>query len=316
LLDGVIDVQTERLTLAVNTNDAYNDQDAEDGDQAINVDSLLVETTLETAVGNLVPAQNQFVITGNFGWMMDNDADEDGELSSAEILAGIAYTPFATMNNDADAVNFEAVDDAGDDTITAAELNDAMTELTLTGVATGGVVDAYHRINFVVPGATNGESVLLEQDFTVALTVSDGTTDTANDMVATAAVTAGEWALNGSVVNIPFMPFGPVTQPILRHTNIGVQTGDISARYMLETDGADENPSWVSLGVVVEDAQPGMVNLLGPVMEAAVADSGLTSGKMALEIITNVPAEDITVFSAAKFTTTDSDRLTVGAFQD
>jgi hypothetical protein len=64
----------------------------------------------------------------------------------------------------------------------------------------------------------------------------------------------------------------------------------------------------VSYGV----AAPGMVNLLAPVMDAVMDDAGVTKGKVTLEITTNVPGTDVTVFAAAKITTSDTDRLAIG----
>ena len=121
----------------------------------------------------------------------------------------------------------------------------------------------------------------------------------------------GEWELNGSVVEVPFLPFGPVTQPILRHTNVGAQTGDITLRYMVE----GEHTSFQDGGTLVSQATPGVRNLLSEVTAALLADgydATMSGFKVALEITTNVPADDVKVTAAAKFTTSDSDRLSIG----
>lgn len=126
-------------------------------------------------------------------------------------------------------------------------------------------------------------------------------------------VNAGQWILNGSLVHVPYVPFGPITQPVLRHTNIGSQTGDITGRYMVE----GVHTTWQNLGTLVMSAAPGVHNLLSPVTSALAGagfDASVSGFKVALEITTNVPAKDVTVFAAAKITTTDSDRISIGAF--
>lgn len=287
--DGIIDVATSRLTLALNADDAF------DG-EIINEDTIAVMVEENTANGNLDSDEVVFTVEGEFSWMAQLDTSDDGnDITSAELAAGLIYGSHTddTLAGD------------GNDTLDTVALNDAMDTLTVTiDTTVDSDVDAYHTFGFDVPAA--GTTSFNEQSFTLAASSFDGEAEA----VLAAEMTVGEWTLNGSVVQVPYMPFGPNTQPILRHTNIGVQTGDISARYMLE----GVNTTWQDVGVVVEDAAPGMVNLLTPVMDAIEADAGVTKGKVAIEITTTVPGEDVTVFAAAKITTSDSDRLSVGAF--
>jgi hypothetical protein len=287
--DGIIDVATSRLTLALNADDAF------DG-EVINEDTIVVMVDENTTNGNLDSDEVVFTVQGEFSWMAQLDTSDDGnDITSAELAAGLTYGAHTddTLGGD------------GNDVLDTVALNDAMDTLTVTiDTTVDSDVDAFHTFGFVVPAA--GTTSFNEQTFTLAASSFDGEAEA----VLAAEMTVGEWTLNGSVVQVPYMPFGPNTQPILRHTNIGVQTGDISARYMLE----GVNTTWQDVGVVVEDAAPGMVNLLTPVMDAIEADAGVTKGKVAIEITTTVPGEDVTVFAAAKITTSDSDRLSVGAF--
>jgi hypothetical protein len=289
--DGIIDVGTARKTLAVNAKDEFTGQ-------IINEDTITVSVEENSVNGNLDSDEVVITLEGDFSWMAQLDTSDDGnDITSGELAAGFTYSSHTTV----------ALGDDGDDAFDEAAINDAMDTLTITIDTTAGSndVDAFHTFQFDVPGVA-GTISLNEQMFTLAASSFDGDAEA----VLTAETAAGEWTLNGSVVEVPYMPFGPNTQPILRHTNTGVQTGDISARYMLE--GVDT--TWQSVGVVVEDAAPGLVNLLDPVMDAVMADADVEKGKIALEITTNVPGADVTVFAAAKITTSDSDRLTVGAF--
>lgn len=287
LLDGVIDVSTSRLTISDEA-----EEDAFGTAEELNEDTLTFSTIENSVNGNLEP--DSVVVTidadnGDFSWMPQLDISDDGnDITSDELATGLKLVA------------------SGNDTIGTVALNDAMDRLTVTILTNDGDIDAEHKLSLVVPGES-GVVSLNETTYSGNLSAFD----IAAELVLAPAMTAlGEWTLNGSVVEVPYMPFGPNTQPILRHTNTGVQTGDISARYIIE----GVNTTWQSVGVVVEDAEPGLVNLLTPVLDAIQADSGLTQGKVAIEITTNVPGDDVTVFAAAKINSSDSDRLTIGAF--
>lgn len=168
------------------------------------------------------------------------------------------------------------------------------------------------------------DTIIPEIDFTADVDVAytdhgtaeiAGTAAAAGTAVVAAGADIGEWVLNGSVIDVPYIPFGPNTQPIIRHTNIGAQTGDVSMRYMVE----GEHTAYQSSGIIVTQATPGVRNLLSLVTDALAADgydASVSGFKVALEITTNVPAADVTVYAAAKVTTSDSDRLTIGAFSN
>jgi hypothetical protein len=319
--DGIIDVQEERISLAVDADDNFNELVTDQTNvQAIDEDTLVVKTTLNTGDGNLDATVQEFTITGDFSWMVDLDADEDGDVESAEILTAISYASTSALDVDADD---EALEDAdGDDSITAAALSEDMKTLTLTGVVGGGVndgtdVDTYHAITFTPPGvAGDGVTAFNTQDFTVDYVVKTAATDGVEMDTMETALDAGEWTLNGSVVTIPYMPYGDNTQVILRHLNTGVQTGGITVRYMLQAD--KKNPvastDWVSVGEVATSSK-GILDI-SSVVTAAIKDSvANTSGaaKVAIEITTNVPDEDVTVYASYKVIS-ESDRGTIGTF--
>ncbi|CAH9052746.1 hypothetical protein PSECIP111951_00681 [Pseudoalteromonas holothuriae] len=317
--DAIIDVQKERLEFAVNTKDsadaALNLVNA--GESVLN-DTLVVENTVAAPTGKLVPTTGSMVVKGNFAWMKDLDTNKDGTYTSAELAAGLTFASYDTKSVGAPVGQLSLATAANADTIDATKiaLNTAMTELTVPYASFGAnnEIEKYHAVTFKVKGvAAKATTAIAESTYTASINLADANKVALN--VATDAEVA-KWTLNGSVVNVPYIPFGPNTQPIIRHTNKGVQTGDISLRYMVEgSSGNTETNTWKSLGVIVDDAKPGVRNLLDIVTEKLTAELGTDKFKVALEITTNVPKEDVTVFAAAKITAEGQDRLTIGAFE-
>jgi hypothetical protein len=305
--DGIIDVATSRLTISdEGTADALNKKFGAapaSADEALNEDTIIVKTTLETTQGNLVPDSATITINGNFAWMAQLDADDDG-LESTELAGAISYQAHTDATLAAD----------GDDVVATngISINSDLDELTVTLDTTGGgaTLDAYHEFALVVPGATGTES-LAEQMFTGGIVITDDSAASGAGYSATvvAADTAlGEWELNGSVVTIPYMPFDDNTAVIMRHTNTGVQSGDITVRYMLE--GTSTN--W-SDSIVVGSSSRGVQNIRDAVINAIKTDAGVDAGKVAIEITTNVPAEDVTVYAGFRVKD-ENDRGFVGTF--
>lgn len=323
MADGIIDVATERFdfeNLAANK-DSSDTALAVLTVDGVNSDTLVIDVTQNTKQGNLAAAAGELVIAGNFSWMMDLDADADGKLSATEIESGFVYSTYTALNTLANAGQLIT---PGSNVATAAKasLNTDMTELTIPVVATtvadaniGFAIDKYQVVTFTPAGTTGDAATSLETTtFTASFDFEDASK---NDLNVTTGLPVGEWTLNGSVVEVPYIPFGPNTQPIIRHTNTGSQTGDISVRYMVEEgNGLAQTNTWKSLGILVQDAKPGVRNLLTVVTDALVAELGQDKFKVALEVTTNVPGDDVTVYSAAKFSNAENqDRLVIGAFK-
>lgn len=121
--------------------------------------------------------------------------------------------------------------------------------------------------------------------------------DTSLKSSYSADVAFGSWTLNGSVVEVPYMPFGDNTAVIMRLTNSSSKTGDISVRYMAEGSVT----AWKSVGKVGEIG-PGVTDISSLVMDAIKADLGaeVTSGKVAIELTTNVPGGNVDVTALFK----------------
>jgi hypothetical protein len=302
VFDGIIDVAKDRVELVA------NDDDNTGAAEAVTNDTLIWEVKTNSTLGNLTPDVGTIVIKGDFDWMADLDTTGNG-LSSTEILTGLTYTSDDTDNTFGGTAN---------NSIDTAALNANMNELTLTMDDTTGTLDPFHRIVWSVPGkAGNATVVLAETSFSVSMDMdndkaTDTTTDTVSLNVGTDAA-AGEWVLNGSVVTIPYVPFGPNTKVIMRHTNTGSQTGDLTIRYMLEDDSAPNSSDW-SPSIVIGSSSKGVQDIRDAVINAVMADAGVTQGKVAVEITTNVPQKDVTVYAGYNVKNSADDRGFIGTF--
>jgi hypothetical protein len=273
-LNGVIDVNNDRYQFTA-------------GDDTTTTDVLTV--TVSEAVAATHDATYDgatHTIKGSFMWM---DDDEDGTVEAAELA-----THFAAAG-------------AGDDTFVST-INAAGD--TITAVATDGGADAVEAHNFTFTAVPADKVVLPTQTITVSTEVDYTTAAAAAaDKVTATDAAAGAWTLNGKVATIPYMPFGDNTQVIMRATNTGTQTGDVTVRYMLE--GVDS--TWNEVSGTVTSLAPGVTNIADLVLNAIKADAGVTKGKVAIEITANVPTGDASVYAAYKVVS-ETDRGFVGIF--
>jgi hypothetical protein len=285
--DATIDVEEQRLQ--------FDDNDVIDV-----VDITIESDTALTFAVDILDTTVDLTLNGNFNYL-DDDADTAGvQLPGA---ASINLTGAATGN--------------GAGTIAADGMSVSWTGLTIAAVTDTLTV----TIDSEGAVAAYADEVIPVQSFTADITVDyddfgdaegGGGTQAAGSVDAASELAVGMWDLNGSVVEVPYMPMGPITQPFLRHTNDGSQTGDITLRYMVE----GEHTSYQDGGTLVSQAAPGVTNLLSEINAALVADgfdASASGFKVALEITTNVPADDVKVTAGAKFTNQENtDRLSIG----
>ena len=314
--DAVIDVTEQRQSLLANTSVTTPD--------ALDQDTFALTVTQEVTAGvgsELAATGGELNIisqmTGGFGWM---DTDGNGTISAAEIAASAMLSTTAV---------------AGADTLFAGTLDATNTILTYTTEADGSPTAGAQTLDSVyqvvldtaalhAAGATNPLSPYADAQMFEASFSAYSTAPSVAEMKACDATTgtmceidAGEWVLNGSVLTVPYMPYGDNTQIILRHTNTGDQDGAISIRYMIEAarDGsrpADE--AWVAISTpLATPSKGGVLNIADEVLDAIKAHSGVTKGKVAIEITTEAPEGDVTVYAAYKVVT-EQDRGFVGTF--
>lgn len=295
--DGIIDVSDDRQALAKNGSDNVAADNA-----AGNQDTLELEVKIDATVNKVAAQDITFVIDGDFSWIADlaNTTDDGKAATAAEIT---------TYLNSLD-VYKKGSGSFGD--ASSYKLNSDLNELTITDttISTADAAADDYAFRLTVPGKGDDNPVLSEQTFTVSVSATDGVASpNTNTLTAGTDVPAGAWTLNGSVVTVPYMPFGPNTKVIMRHTNTGVQSGDVSVRYMLE--GVSTN--WETVGVVTSTTR-GVQNIRDLVMDAIIADAGVEQGKVAIEITSNVPAADVTVYAAFNVKNSADDRGFVGTF--
>jgi len=258
------------------------------GDDSITTDVITI-TPVEAAAALHDAAYTgaTHVIKGDFTWM---ETDGDAGIDAAELAAAFAAT-------------------GGADTYTSV-INATSDEITVTVADAGGNTVEVMTGTFTNAGIGAGNAVLPTQTLTSDSTINYNTAAAAAATKATStAEAAGSWTLNGKVATINYMPFGDNTQVIMRATNTGVQTGDVTVRYMLE--GVDT--TWNTVTGTVTTLAPGVTNIADLVMNAIKADAGVTKGKVAIEITANVPTGDATIYAAYKVVS-ETDRGFVGNF--
>jgi hypothetical protein len=233
---------------------------------------------LTVAVGT--NAKVTHVIAGDFGFVRDADkadfgGNANGSVNSTEIATIVAAS-------------------ATDDTFTYALSADNKLTITQTVV---GTLDAAVTVTVTPPAVTvpakvASASALNPGKFTGTLTA---TTDDSSFNIASGA-DVGAWAIDGSVVKVPYLVmqdgrFGT----IVTVSNSGTRTGEILL------DVVDDAGVSVVSAMNAGSSVPGtIVNVSGKIRDALAAKGkDLTMvNKFSVTVTTNVPANDILVYSA------------------
>jgi hypothetical protein len=220
------------------------------------------------------------VIAGDFSFLRDADKEAfggnaNGSVNSAEI---------ATI------LSAAATDD------TFAYSLSADNKLTITQTAVG-TLDTAVTVSVTPPAATTpskaaSATALNPGKFLASLAAS--TTDSSFAIAADADV--GAWTIDGSVVKVPYLVlqdgrFGTVVTV----SNSGSRTGEILL------DITDEAGLPIATGFAAGQSTPGsIVNVSGKIKDALIAKGkDLTAvNKFAVTVTTNVPANDVLVYSA------------------
>lgn len=133
---------------------------------------------------------------------------------------------------------------------------------------------------------TNSTVVMKAQTFTV-----EAARNYSTKVEALGSASAGEWKLNGAVVNIPYMPYGPSVSQIMYVSNAGAQAGDILVTAF------DEAGVMYDLGVVAQ-AKGKTVTKLTSLIKTALKGKGFTDGKLSITVTVNAPSADVTVYAS------------------
>lgn len=232
--------------------------------------SNLGVTTLTTA-GNTfaqAPTKVTYTIDGDFSWVFDTDTTTAGIQPRANTVVPTNCAGLA------------------DEALTASRYT-----FSCTAVAANTNVKLDIAANKV--GATAAQiPVLNTTDYTITATVAH----TGGPSQPYNAKAAGSWTLNGSTVEVPYMVFGTLSgvqfSQVLQVTNSSSATGDI----YVDVTGED-GKSILSNVKVGTSAGKSTVNVAGAV-RTALTNAGFVNGKASLKLVTNVPANNVEVYSA------------------
>lgn len=210
-----------------------------------------------------------------------------------------------TLNGDFSYLDTDADQKLDDEKVTVAGTGSSVLTLAKDGVITLATANntslAATGLDFTVN--TGNTTVLKPTDFSATVASKyQLASDNSLKATYTTDVAFGSWSLNGSVVEVPYLPFGDNTAVVLRLTNTSAKTGDLTVRYLLE-DSVNE---WKSVGVV-GSIGPGVTNISDIVMDAIKADADVTKGKVAIELTTNVPSDNVDITAIFKVIS-DADR--------
>jgi hypothetical protein len=107
---------------------------------------------------------------------------------------------------------------------------------------------------------------------------------------------AGEWTLNGSNVNVPYMVFGTLNGlaygQIINVANTSSVEGDIVV------DVWKDDGSVLLSNIKVATSKANSTTSIAGAIRTALAGAGFTDGKVSLRIVTNAPDNAVSVYSA------------------
>jgi hypothetical protein len=249
---AVIDVNQQRLQFTAATADPTV--------EATIVNGLPVTDPVTNFVtdGSTDVTHIDYTINGNFAWLLDDDGDVDADVA---------------------AVNFGGCG--------APDLSNE--EVTATSISYRCASDVATFVTIEV--AAGNEVVIPRQSFSVDATVAFDAAGTAGTKTLS-TVAAGEWTLNGSSVNIPYMPYGANISQVINLNNAGSQTGDITVEGFARGEETSFGP------YVIGEAVAGRQTAIAGAIKDVIHAKGLQNERVSLTIVTNVPGDDVTVYSA------------------
>lgn len=186
---------------------------------------------------------------------------------------------------------------------------DVATVACTGGAQVGDATITASSLTFVCDAATTAVALTLDIDqgaddtvpvsptsFSVEATQAYGTGST----LALAAVDAGAWTVNGSVVTIPYMAYGTIGtktfSQIVNLTNNGSQTGTIYADVWATDANGKSSP--VLTNTKVGTSNPKSTAKLAGELKKQVEAKGFKDGTVAIRLITDVKADTVSVYSA------------------
>ena len=266
-LDSIINVEADRLNFTT-----------------VAADQLVINSALRATVpgvdldgdgtddlviteGAISVSKVSYKITSDFSWVIDTSE-----------TAGIQYDPSA--------IDITGCNASGAIKVTATELTFACTD-TLANV-TVAFDPRQGETKFAAPLSPKAFGVEMTYAF------ADGNGD--NDTSAFTGLNGGSWTLNGSVVRVPYMVLqNGRFSAILNVTNHSAKDGAIFV------DVFDEQGEPVETNYPAGISKAGSVTSVVNAVKSALLSNGYTLNdvtKFSVQIVTNVPEDDVIVYAA------------------
>ncbi|MDN4503145.1 hypothetical protein QX776_12085 [Alteromonadaceae bacterium BrNp21-10] len=215
------------------------------------------------------------------------------------------YAPKYVLNGSFGFLGSDAAKIVTDDDVESATgtpvVSDDFTMITEEAAALGATFDGTaadtntETFTITVDGKTQ---VLAPQTFSVDVSFNYDD-DESKKGTFSQNVAGGKWELNGDSAYIPYLPFGTAFAQSVTITNEGSVEGAISVDVIANGTTYTHALTATAKAKAVTDITAGV--------KAAVAAAGVTSGNVALNIVTNSPSGDVTV-SALYYSKSDKDR--------
>lgn len=226
-----------------------------------------------------VSAKAVHTVAGNWGFVRDADKEEFGGNANGSV--------------NSDEIDSIVVATSADDTYTYALGADNKLTITQTAV---GALDTVVTLTVTPPAdATPAEADAATALSKTSFAVDTAITTTDSSFTSATGTSAGAWSVDGSVVKVPYLVLQDGRfNNVVTVTNTGSGSGEITI------DIVDEAGVSIASGVSAGMSTPGsQVNLAAAIRNAVAAKKNLANvTKFAVTITTNVPADDIAVYSA------------------
>jgi hypothetical protein len=293
-LAGVVDVEKDRYHFT-------GDDPTSGGIITGGFDSQLVVSVTNAVAGLSQTARVSAVtvsLTGDFSWL---DDDGSNSCSASDVTNGVAVAAFS-QNAGPNSANVWSLSGVTGNCQTLSFVQSAGADGA--SLTSGAITIAVGKnVSSTSALATNSlgtieKRIPAPQGYLVGVSFSyfnpDRGTATIGSVTPVAADTsAGSFTLNGSAVNVPFLPYGTGLSRIVYLTNRSAQTGSIS--FSAIADG--ESTACTSFA-------SGTAKANGVTFLTQLIDDGITAcyganfgGKVAVTITSNTPAASTEVFS-------------------
>jgi len=294
---GVVDVEKDRYHFAADDPTSGSGGLITTGNESQLVISITNSgTSLSTAarVSSVTVA-----VVGDFSWL---DDDGLGTCAAGDLSGGAAQAAVSTNVGASPAGNLQAQSTSAPGV--------CQTLSYVIGGGTDGLSITSGAITIAVGKTAAATSALATSSlgviekripapstYTASVTFSYYNSDTGTASIGStspvSAGSAGAFSLNGSSVNIPFLPYGSGVSRVVYLTNRSSQTGAISVSLLADGTQAACTPT----GTV--SAKANGVTVLSTLIDEGVASCyGSTfAGKVAVAITSNTPAVSTEVFS-------------------